>query len=93
MTKIFDNYFQYAIFQLISIIGAIYLNKNCIKSNMGLACLQLIIIGLISLIIISLNSLHYTIKSKDNMKTKIIKYIVDGMILLILFVMINSYIK
>ena len=93
MTKIFDNYFEYAIFQLIAIIGAINLNEQCMKSNMGLVCLQLIIIGLVALTIISLCSLNETISSKEDMKTKMIKYIVDGMILLILGAMMQSYIK
>ena len=93
MTKIFDNYFEYAIFQLIAIIGAINLNEQCMKSNMGLVCLQLIIIGLVALTIISLCSLNETISSKEDMKTRMIKYIVDGMILLILGAMMQSYIK
>ena len=93
MTKIFDNYFEYAIFQLIAIIGAINLNEQCMKSNMGLVCLQLIIIGLVALTIISLCSLNETISSKEDMKTRMIKYIVDGMILLILGAMMKSYIK
>jgi len=93
MTKIFDNYFEYAIFQLIAIIGAINLNEQCMKSNMRLVCLQLIIIGLVALTIISLCSLNETISSKEDMKTRMIKYIVDGMILLILGAMIQSYIK
>ncbi len=91
MTKIFDNYFEYAIFQLIAIVGAINLNEHCMKSNLGLVCLQLIIIGLIALTIISLTSLNKTINSKEDMKTKTIKYIVDGMILLILGSMMQSY--
>ena len=93
MTNIFDNYFEYAIFQLIAIVGAINLNKRCMKSNMGLVCIQLIIIGLIALIIISLSSLNKTINSKEDMKTKTVKYIVDGIILLILGAMMQSYIK
>ena len=92
MTKIFDNYFEYAIFQLIAIVGAINLNEHCMKSNLDFKhCLQLIIIGLIALTIISLTSLNKTINSKEDMKTKTIKYIVDGMILLILGSMMQSY--